>query len=252
MTIPSITPLPPPPSRSDAPNDFTAKADASLAAQAVMVSEINLTVSAINDVSADIDQAVIAAADHATAAAGSAAQAAGSATAAGQSAIEAHQTALQVGDSVEAAQAAAAAAQSSAGLPALAGKSRRPLVVSDDEQSALFGRLMSLAGFIDLTLTNAAASGAVALDLSAACTFDLTLSDNTTLSVTNVPTLNGETLSIIVRIRQGATARTLGWWAGITWINSAGAPAAPAANKLAEFVLTYNGTSWLGRRGASN
>lgn len=252
MTIPSISPLPPAPSRSEAASDFTAKADASLAAQAVMVSEINLTVSAINDASVDIDQAVIDAGNHATAAGDSATQAAASANAAGLSADAAQQTANQVGDSVEAAQAAAAAAQSSAGLPSLVGNRRRPLVVSDDEQSALFGRLMSLASFIDLTVTNSAAAGAVALDLSAACTFDLTLSANTTLSVANVPALSGETLSIIVRIRQGATARTLGWWAGITWINSTGAPAAPAANKVAEFVLTYNGASWLGRRGASN
>lgn len=252
MNIPVISPLPPAPSRSDAPSDFTAKADASLAAQAVMVSEINTTTAAINAASLDIDQSVISAGSHALAALGSADQAAQSAVNAGQSADAAQLTAGQVGESVEAAQAAAAAAQSAAGLPALLGNRRLPLVVSDDEQSALFGRLMSLSAFIDLTVTNSAAAGAVALDLSAACTFDLTLSANTTLSVANLPALSGETLSIIVRIRQGATARTLGWWAGITWINSAGAPAAPAANKLAEFVLTYNGSSWLGRRGASN
>lgn len=238
MTIPSISPLPPAPSRSEAASDFTAKADASLAAQAVMVSEINLTVSAINDASADIDQAVIDAGNHAAAA--------------GDSATQAEQVAAGVGDAVANAEAAAAAAQAAAGIPALAGNRRKPLAVSDDESQATFRDELSLAKFIDRAVVNSTATGTVTLDLSLASVFVLTLSGNATLAVSNLPSLTGEVVSIVVRITQTATVRTLTWFAGITWLNANGAPAAPAASKTIEYILTYNGTGWIGRRGAGN
>lgn len=238
MPVPTITPLPPPPSRSDAPNDFTAKADASLAAQAVMVTEINTTVAAINDALTDIDQAVIEAGNHAAAASDSAEQA--------------EQVAAGVGDAVANAEAAAAAAQAAAGLPALAGNRRKPLAVSDDETLATFRDELSLAKFIDRAVVNTAAIGAVTLDMAQASVFVLTLSGNATLSVSNLPALAGEVVSIVVRITQPAIVRTLTWFAGITWLNANGAPAAPAAGKTIEYILTYDGTGWIGRRGAGN
>lgn len=101
----------------------------------------------------------------------------------------------------------------------------------------------------------ASVSGTQTLSLSTDGTFDFTLSANTTFSITNVPTLVGQqTIYIVVRLRQGATAYTPTWFTGITWLTSDGlAPAAPAANKIAEYIFTStDGTSWLGRKGASN
>lgn len=95
------------------------------------------------------------------------------------------------------------------------------------------------------------ATGAVTLDLAAASICDLTLTGNVTLTVINATVPAGETRSVVVRIRQGATARTLTWWSGITWLAST-TPAAPGANKIVEYVLSYDGSSWLGRVGASN
>lgn len=95
------------------------------------------------------------------------------------------------------------------------------------------------------------ATGAVTLDLATASIFDLTLTDNVTLAVSNAVVPSGETRSVVVRIGQGATARTLTWWAGITWLASS-TPEAPEASKIVEYVLSYDGSSWLGREGASN
>lgn len=115
------------------------------------------------------------------------------------------------------------------------------------------GAIARMLGYTDKTATNAAATGAVALNCSLADVFELTLTGATTLSVSNVPALSGETYSLVVRLTQGATAQTLTWFSGITWLTSGGAaPAAPGANMTAEFILsTKDGLSWIGRRGAS-
>ena len=116
------------------------------------------------------------------------------------------------------------------------------------------GPRSSMAQYIDKTITNAAATGTVTLDLSQADVFNLTLSGNTTLAISNAPTLSGETFAIVVRVSQGAAAFALTWFSGITWLTSGGtAPAAPAANKSVEYVLsTTDGTNWIGRKGAAN
>lgn len=113
---------------------------------------------------------------------------------------------------------------------------------------------VSSASFIDKTTTNAAATGTVTLNLSQADVFNLTLSGNTVLAISNAPALSGETFAIVIRVTQGATARTLTWFSGITWLASGGtAPAAPAANKSVEYVLsTADGVNWIGRKGAGN
>lgn len=111
-----------------------------------------------------------------------------------------------------------------------------------------------VANYIDKTTTNAAATGTVTLDCDTADIFDLTLSGATTLALANLPTLSGETFAILVRVSQGATAYALTWFSGISWLTPGGvAPAAPAANKTIEYILTTkNGTAWLGRKGAYN
>lgn len=106
-------------------------------------------------------------------------------------------------------------------------------------------------GFGDLTVVNAAATGSVSVDFSQAGIYDYTLSGNTTLVPTSLPTLTNATRSYLIRVRQTGTARTLTWWGGITWIATA-TPPAPAANKMVEYVMSWDGTNWLGRKGASN
>lgn len=97
----------------------------------------------------------------------------------------------------------------------------------------------------------ASATGAVTLDLAAASIFDLTLTGNTTLAVSNATVPAGYSRSVVVRIRQGATPFTLAWWPGITWLASS-TPAAPGANKVVEYVMSYSDTGWIGRVGAKN
>lgn len=57
MAITKLTPLPTPPTRADAPADFTAKADASLAAQKGMVGELNQMLDQLNPVLPEIQSA---------------------------------------------------------------------------------------------------------------------------------------------------------------------------------------------------
>ncbi|WP_312964630.1 Lcl domain-containing protein [Stutzerimonas kunmingensis] len=62
MTVPVITPLPPAPTRADATSDFTAKADAFVAAQVGMVAELNTQAEFNNQRAIDADASAQAAA----------------------------------------------------------------------------------------------------------------------------------------------------------------------------------------------
>lgn len=110
--------------------------------------------------------------------------------------------------------------------------------------------------FIDGIVVNAAASGAINLDVSVADVFDLTLSGNVTSSTfVNVPELAAtEELTVVVRVTQGATSYTFAYPTTAAWLTSGGAaPAAPAANKTIEYVFTKRGSNgWIGRKGAAN
>lgn len=70
MTVPVITPLPPAPTRADAPSDFTAKADAFVAAQVSMVAEFNASAEFVDQRAIDADNSAMAAAESATASQG--------------------------------------------------------------------------------------------------------------------------------------------------------------------------------------
>jgi len=61
MTLPAITPLPPAPARSDAPNDFSAKADAFAAALPGLVADINEAAGFIDQRAVDAQQSAQAA-----------------------------------------------------------------------------------------------------------------------------------------------------------------------------------------------
>lgn len=132
-------------------------------------------------------------------------------------------------------------AAASVGEVTLAG----PNILSNKRISAYY--------YLDRTIINAAATGAVTLDLSVAGIFDLTLSGNTTVSIANAPTLAGETLSFVVRVTQGATPYLFTWFNTIAWLTAGGtAPIAPAANKVIEYVFSSTTSGqYLGRKGAA-
>lgn len=239
MPISPLSPLVIPPTQATPAADWPDDADAFVTDQYRWTMEFNsTTIPAMNAAVSQVNDDALSAAS--------------SASDAADSAQEAADVAAGVDDAVANAEAAAAAAQAAAGLPALTGNRRKPLAVSDDETMATFRDELSLAKFIDRQTVVSAATGTVNLDLSASSVFQLTLTGNTTLTVSNSPTMVGETYAIVVRIVQGATARTLNWFAGITWLNANGVPATPAANKTIEYILSWNGTNWIGRRGAGN
>ena len=118
----------------------------------------------------------------------------------------------------------------------------------------LLNKRISAFYMLDRTATNAAATGAISLDVSTASIFNLTLSGNVSgVTVSNAPTLSGETLSFVVKVTQGATAYSLTWFSGITWLTVGGsAPAAPAANKTIEYIFTSTSAGvYFGRKGAA-
>lgn len=119
--------------------------------------------------------------------------------------------------------------------------------------SKLSGKQLSMVGYLDKTVVNATATGTVTLDCSLASVFDLTMTGNTTLAFSNVPTLSGENFAVLVKVRQGGTAYTLTQPSGVTPITAGGAnPATPGASKRADYIYsTTNGTAWDWYAGAS-
>ncbi|MGS0941019.1 WD40/YVTN/BNR-like repeat-containing protein [Pseudomonas luteola] len=132
----AITPLPTPPRRSDAPADFTAKADTFLAALPNFGAEANQLASdlgsTIQAAKTDIGDSVKTAQGAATSATSSSQTATNAATAAKNS-----QDAAKASE--QSAQTFASAAGAAAGLPALAGKAGRSLIVNSDEKGVSWG-----------------------------------------------------------------------------------------------------------------
>lgn len=107
------------------------------------------------------------------------------------------------------------------------------------------------AGYDDY-FVNATATGTVTLNLSTATYFDLTLTGNTTLAFSNVPTPTNQIFSWVVKVTMGGTLRT--WtFPTVTWYTTGGvAPTAPAVGKTVELIFsTTNGTTIVGRVGPS-
>ena len=287
MPVPLVSLLPDPPLPTDPEQVFDNKVGASLLAQQAMVPEMNTQAGFTNQRAIDADASAQAAAASATTATSKAGEASQSADAA-----QTYAANLEALDELWLGAATSDPATGKAGAPLVAGNayvnsatgylrafngtewvqgvSDVAGVISVNGQSGVVtgiattagvetltnktvsGPRSSMAQYIDKTVTNAAATGTVTLDLSAADVFDLTLTGNTTLALSNAPTLSGETFSIVVRVRQGATAYSLAWFAGVTWLASS-TPPTPAANKIVEYILsTSNGTGWLGRKGAAN
>ena len=229
VTAPVLSTLPSPPLPTDAEADFDAKAGASLTAQVQMVVQINASlVWMATQVNATESYSLAAT---------------NAAIAAGASANSASQ-------SMTAAQAAAIAAGSSAGLPSLVGNARRPLTVLPSEAGVSW--LSQIKALYIEPLLKANATGAYVLNVGVSGFFNLTLTGNTVVSFSNLPTLSAtETLVVAVRVNQGATAYSLTFPAGIVWVSSGGtAPAAPAASKTSEYMITFEGSQIFARKGA--
>lgn len=119
------------------------------------------------------------------------------------------------------------------------------------------GTSASMKAYLDSYISGSV-QGTVALDCSAATVYNYTLTAATTFNISAMPSMvvGSEMMSLVVRVSQGATAMALTWFPGISWLTPGGtAPAAPAANKTTEYVLTNTdgtGASWIGRVAASN
>lgn len=137
-------------------------------------------------------------------------------------------------------------------LPGMAGNARRPLTPGEAATDMQWGDTLSIPKYID-KITTANATGTYTLNLNNSTIFDLTLTGNAALAFSNVPALSGELLTIVVTIRQGATARTLTLPSNVTFITSGGLPIlTPPANRLQDYIFTTkNGTAWEVRSGAS-
>lgn len=127
-TIPTVSTLPPAPTRADAPADFTTKADTFVAALPKLVTQVNLTVSGMNDQASYLDQLKTDVNGYKNAAAQSA-------TDAGTQAGNAKTYADSAKAYRDSAQAIAAALGSQAALPAFAGHGGDFLGVTLDEKS---------------------------------------------------------------------------------------------------------------------
>ena len=138
-------------------------------------------------------------------------------------------------------------------LPGMAGNARRPLTPGEAATGMQWSDTLSIPKYID-KLSTATAAASHALNLSVATVFDLTFSVNTTFTISNMPSLSGESLTLVIRIRQNAAPKTIAWFSGITWLTPGGlVPAVPAASQIVEYILstTGTGTTWVGRVGAS-
>lgn len=224
MAVPVISNLPPAPNRNDAPADFTPKADTMIGALQPMVVQLNASYVWI--------------ASQVNAAEGYASSAATSAQTAGAAA--------------NSAAAIAAALDSQAGLPSMVGNGRRALAVLANEQGVSYQTQIKLISIEPLNVANAA--GAVALNVGAYGVFNLTLTAAAKLTLSNLPALSSsESMVLLVRISQGVTAYAITWPGSIVWLTAGSiAPPTPNAGKRVEYILTIEGGTIYGRRGASN
>lgn len=147
-------------------------------------------------------------------------------------------------------------------LPSVTGLARKPLTTGEASSNQReWSDTLSIPKYIDKVITGTPGA-ALALNLSLATVFDLSPTVNLTLSLSNIPSLDtsvsptaaGESLTVVVRVRQNASPKTVTWWSGISWLTPGGlTPPTPTANQIVEYILSTanNGTLWVGRVGAS-
>lgn len=114
---------------------------------------------------------------------------------------------------------------------------------------------LRMPGF-ETQITIATAAGSVNLDLSLGTIYQLTLTGNTTITLSNVPNpAPNQAFSFVVRLITGATKYSITWPSGFTWLNTTAGAAGEtaAAGKMVEFVIsTVDGVNAIARKGASN
>jgi hypothetical protein len=103
-----------------------------------------------------------------------------------------------------------------------------------------------LQDYSEMLSVNAAATGAVTLDIVTGNVFDITLTGATTLTFSN-PAPTGQACSFTLIVRQDATARAITWPAAVKWPSDT-IPDISAVSKTSVFTfLTVNGgTRWYG------
>lgn len=115
------------------------------------------------------------------------------------------------------------------------------------------GSVSRMANYVDKTVS-LSTNGSVILDLSVADVFNLLLEGPTTISLSNIPPLNGETFAFLISVSQGSVANAFTWFPNITWRTLNGlVPDAPGNNKTKEYLIsTTDGVNFIGRVGAFN
>ena len=221
VTAPTLTPLPPAPLPTDAEAVFDAKAGVRLTAEEVMVVELNASFGWI----------------------------ATQVNAAEGYAVTASQAATAAGDSAEAAGVSLAATQALAA--ALGDDARRALAVLQDESGVSFQSQIK-ALYIEPILKQSS-GGSVSLNVGVSGLFDLTLTANTAVTFTGLPTLSAsEMLILVLRVTQGATAYSLTLPGSIVWLIPGGqAPSPPNSGRSIEYIFTFEGSTIIGRQGSS-
>lgn len=139
-------------------------------------------------------------------------------------------------------------------LPSVAGLARKPLTTGEASSTAReWSDTLSIPKYLDKMFTGNG-TGTCIINLLTASVWDFTLTGNASFSVTNMPSLSGETLTLVIRVRQNASPKTVTWFSGITWLTPGGVvPSTPAASQIVEYILSTSGdgSSWVGRVGAS-
>lgn len=104
-------------------------------------------------------------------------------------------------------------------------------------------------------VTVATASGITTCNLALATIFELTITGNLSIALTNIPEPQpGQSFTFVIRLISTATKYTITWPTGLTWLNTNGiAGDTPPVGKIIEYVFsTTTSTTALVRKGASN
>lgn len=103
-----------------------------------------------------------------------------------------------------------------------------------------------LKDYSEALITNAAAAGAVTLDIANGNVFDITLSGAVTLTFSN-PAASGQACSFTLLVRQGTTAYAITWPSSVKWPGDV-IPDISAISKTSvlTFLTVNGGNRWYG------